>query len=58
MVIATEWPDYRSLDWTSVAGVMRGDLVYDARNVADPAAVMAAGLRLEVVGRRRAVPRG
>jgi hypothetical protein len=31
---------------------MQGDLVYDTRNVVDRAAVRAAGLRLELLGRR------
>lgn len=52
VLIATEWPDYRSLDWPALAAVMRGDLVYDTRAVADPDAVQRAGLRLERLGRR------
>ena len=52
VLIATEWSDYRSLDWSAIASTMRGDLVYDTRAVADPAAVRAAGLRLERLGRR------
>lgn len=51
VLIATEWPAYRSLDWATLAGAMRGDLVYDTRAVADPDAVRAAGLRLERLGR-------
>ena len=57
VVVATEWPDYRSLDWPRIAAAMRGDLVYDARNIVDAGAVHAAGLRLETLGRRRAAPR-
>jgi UDPglucose 6-dehydrogenase len=52
VLIATEWPDYRSLDWAAMAAAMRGDLVYDTRAIADPEAVRAAGLRLERLGRR------
>jgi UDPglucose 6-dehydrogenase len=52
IVIATEWRDYASLDWGAIAAAMAGDLVYDARAVADPAAVAAAGLRLVALGRR------
>jgi UDPglucose 6-dehydrogenase len=51
LLIATEWPEYRSLDWTEIAAGMRGDLVYDTRGVAEPADVAAAGLRLERLGR-------
>ncbi len=52
VVIATEWPEFRSLDWTAMRAAMRGDLVYDTRNVVDRAAVLRAGLRLEILGRR------
>ena len=51
LLIATEWPEYESLDWTEIAAAMRGDLVYDTRGVADPAEVTGAGLRLERLGR-------
>jgi UDPglucose 6-dehydrogenase len=51
LLIATEWPEYRSLDWAEIAAAMRGDLVYDTRGVADPADVAGAGLRLERLGR-------
>jgi len=51
VIIATEWPEYRSLAWRSVAAAMRGDLVFDTRSVADPSAVADAGLRLVALGR-------
>jgi UDPglucose 6-dehydrogenase len=51
VLVVTEWPEYADLDWQAIAGEMRGDLVYDTRDVADPAAVAAAGLRLERLGR-------
>ena len=40
------------LDWDEVAEAMAGDLVIDGRNALDPAAVRAAGLKYEGVGRR------
>ncbi len=52
VVIATEWPEFRSVDWGAMRAAMRGDLVYDTRNVVDRSAVAAAGLRLEILGRR------
>jgi UDPglucose 6-dehydrogenase len=51
VLVVTEWDDYRKLDWSGIAPAMRGDLVYDTRNVVDGAAVRAAGLRLERLGR-------
>ncbi len=52
VVVATEWPEFGALDWAELRAAMRGDLVYDTRNVVDRAAVRAAGLRLELLGRR------
>ena len=51
LLIATEWPEYRTLHWSEIAAAMRGDLVYDTRGIADPADVAGAGLRLERLGR-------
>jgi UDPglucose 6-dehydrogenase len=59
VVLVTEWPQFLELDWSDVAAAMRGDLVIDGRNALDPAAVRAAGLVYEGVGRgdARSAPR-
>jgi UDPglucose 6-dehydrogenase len=54
VVIATEWADYRALDWSAGAAAMRGTLVYDTRDVVDVVEARAAGLRLERLGRPNA----
>jgi UDPglucose 6-dehydrogenase len=51
LVLVTEWPEFGELDFHAVAGAMRGRLVVDGRNFFDPAAVSAAGLTYEGVGR-------
>jgi len=51
VLVVTEWPVYTSLDWKAIAGAMRGNLVYDTRNVVDGSDVVRAGLRLERLGR-------
>ena len=51
VLVATEWREYGSLAWEPIAAAMAGNLVFDTRSVADPAAVAAAGLRLVVLGR-------
>jgi UDPglucose 6-dehydrogenase len=56
VLVATEWQDYRSLDWASLARSMRGTVVYDTRAIVDAAAVEAAGLRLERLGRPVTTP--
>ena len=51
VLILTEWNDYRQLDWAELAGRMRKPAwLFDARAVADPEAVRAAGLTLWRVG--------
>jgi len=51
LVLATEWPEYRSLDWTAIARRMCGQVVLDARNVLDAHEVTRAGLRYRSLGR-------
>jgi UDPglucose 6-dehydrogenase len=51
-VLVTEWSELVELDWRAVAEVMRGTLLIDGRNALDPAAVRAAGLTYEGIGRR------
>jgi UDPglucose 6-dehydrogenase len=52
VVLVTEWDEFRGLDWGEVASAMRGTLVIDGRNALDPAAVRAAGLTYDGVGRQ------
>jgi UDPglucose 6-dehydrogenase len=51
LLLATEWNAFRTLDFARSAAAMRGDLLVDGRNIFDPAAVRAAGLRYVGVGR-------
>lgn len=51
VVVATEWPEFRSLDWPALAASMRGTIVYDTRAIVDVDAVAGAGLVLERLGR-------
>lgn len=51
VVVATEWPAYRALDWSAAAEHMAGHLVVDARGIVDLDAAAAAGLRVLVHGR-------
>jgi UDPglucose 6-dehydrogenase len=51
-VLVTEWQELLELDWREVAQAMKGDLIVDGRNALDAAAVRAAGLAYEGIGRR------
>jgi UDPglucose 6-dehydrogenase len=51
VVLATEWPEYTTMDMQAVARAMRGDILIDARNALDPDAAGAVGLRYAGIGR-------
>jgi UDPglucose 6-dehydrogenase len=45
LVLVTEWPEYRELDWESVLPLMRTAIVLDGRNAFDKARMTRAGYR-------------
>jgi UDPglucose 6-dehydrogenase len=51
VVIVTEWPEFRNLDWERVAQLVRRQLIVDGRNCLDAAAVTAAGFTYISFGR-------
>jgi UDPglucose 6-dehydrogenase len=51
LLVATEWPEFATVDMTRVAAVMKGHRVVDARNLHDSASVRAAGLDYWGLGR-------
>ncbi len=50
VVVATEWPQFKTLDWAAVAPTMRGTVIVDGRRVVDVAAASAAGRRVVALG--------
>jgi UDPglucose 6-dehydrogenase len=50
VVIATEWPEFASLDWRLIARSAPGIVVADARRVIDVDAALDAGLRVVSLG--------
>ncbi|MBB3662621.1 UDPglucose 6-dehydrogenase [Prauserella sediminis] len=55
VVVLTEWPEFRRLDWHVMAEAMHGDTVLDTRNLLDPGTVLDAGLSWQGIGRPRVV---
>jgi UDPglucose 6-dehydrogenase len=51
VVVLTDWPQFRELDWERVGQIMAGDTVIDGRNHLNPADLDHAGLRWHGVGR-------
>lgn len=53
LVIMTEWKVFRSPDFGQMASSLRDRLVFDGRNLYDPAEVEKKGLRYHGIGRSR-----
>ncbi|MET0237547.1 MAG: UDP-glucose/GDP-mannose dehydrogenase family protein [Kibdelosporangium sp.] len=51
VVVLTEWPEFRTLDWTRVAELMDGFTVVDTRNLLAGAELAEAGLAWRGIGR-------
>jgi UDPglucose 6-dehydrogenase len=51
VILATDWPDFTSIDAMELAQVMAGNLVYDGRNMLDASAYASAGLNYVGIGR-------
>ena len=49
-VIATEWPEFRDLDWAHARSVMASPVVVDGRRLLDPRAIRDLGFAYERVG--------
>jgi UDPglucose 6-dehydrogenase len=53
-VLVTEWPEYGALDLDEVRDRLDTPILIDGRNLFDPAAVRAAGLSYDCIGRPEA----
>ncbi len=51
LVVLTEWPEFRTLDWAKLADVVGRPVVVDTRNLLDPDVVRRAGFQWEGLGR-------
>lgn len=50
LVLLTDWPEFRALDWPRLAGVMRGRALVDTRNHLDPQILWHAGIHWRGTG--------
>jgi UDPglucose 6-dehydrogenase len=51
LVVLTEWPQFRTLDWTALGGVVEAPVVVDTRNLLDPDVLRRAGFAWMGLGR-------
>ncbi len=57
LVIATEWKEFRSPDFAAIRAALREAVVFDGRNMYEPALAEAAGLEYHAIGRLTAASR-
>ena len=55
LVVVTEWKAFRSPDFARLRGTLAGAVIFDGRNLYDPAAVEEAGLAYYGIGRGRSL---
>ncbi len=58
LAIVTEWQEFRSPDFESIRAALRHSVIFDGRNLYDPALVERFGLRYFAIGRGESVVRG
>jgi UDPglucose 6-dehydrogenase len=56
VVLATDWPDYRALDWRRLVGVVANPLLFDGRNALDAASLRRAGWVVVRIGQASGPP--
>lgn len=52
LIICTEWDEFRQADKKKIKSLMKGDLVFDGRNIWDPEEMKELGFRYFCVGRK------
>ena len=58
LIIATEWPEFASVDLADLREIMRTPLIFDGRNLIDPVAAADFGFQYRGIGRGATVERG
>jgi UDPglucose 6-dehydrogenase len=51
LILATEWPDFGNVDLTEVRRRMHTPIVFDGRNLFDPATMRDLGFHYYAIGR-------
>ena len=56
LAIVTEWQEFRSPDFDYIKGALRSPVIFDGRNLYDPAYMAGAGFDYYAVGRGKPLP--
>jgi UDPglucose 6-dehydrogenase len=57
LIVATEWPEFANIDLEIVKGKMTTPIIFDGRNLFDPATMAKLGFRYHSIGRASVKPR-
>ncbi|OFY63102.1 MAG: UDP-glucose 6-dehydrogenase [Bacteroidetes bacterium RBG_13_43_22] len=52
VVLMTEWSEFHLPDFRKMAGIMKGKVIFDGRNIYDPAEIKQMGFKYFGIGRR------
>ena len=58
LAIVTEWQEFRSPDFDYIKSTLRTPVIFDGRNLYDPAHMQRVGLEYHAIGRSKAVSAG
>jgi UDPglucose 6-dehydrogenase len=50
IVLLTEWPEFRELDWSKISDVMVRPIIYDTRNILNRGTIVSHGIEYCSVG--------
>jgi UDPglucose 6-dehydrogenase len=50
LVLVTEWAEFRLPDWKKINDIMRGDVIFDGRNIYNPSEIAQAGFSYYGIG--------
>ncbi len=51
LMVITEWNEFKQLDLEKLKGLLKNPVVYDGRNIYDPATMKALGFKYRAIGR-------
>ncbi len=51
LIVATEWPEYRNLNWNQIKKSMRTPRIFDGRNLFNPVEMRSLGFEYTSMGR-------
>jgi len=51
LIVVTEWNEFKQLDLDKVKGLLKTPVIYDGRNIYDPARMKELGFTYQAIGR-------